>query len=257
MTKRVFDMPDGGFIKNTYQRIFGLRVEDPKRIFDFIESLHEIVPANCCASKTLGSLLLQLDKLALAEICYYYRRRRSCSRWSVLLRLFPWLLGSLGILIPLISAPAKIDVAGWGYVLLALAAAFLGANSLFGATTGHIRFVSSQLALERLVVTTRVRWIGIAASVKVSPLPDERVIELINLLEAYARDLFSLTTSETQVWGSSILEELKKLEQQIAATQQTSAKAGADQKSEGVNGKPTPPDGAKGSPKPGPLPPAA
>lgn len=52
------------------------------------------------------------------------------------------------------------------HYFLAGAASCLAANSLFGGTSGHVRFVSTQLELERLVTKARIDWCAFLAQAK-------------------------------------------------------------------------------------------
>lgn len=111
--------------------------------------------------ESLSQLFRAVDDLAEAEVSYYYRRRGTRAWISGLARFGAWVFGSIGLLLLLLAATATPDfkaVSQYGYVFLAAAASCLGANSLFGGTEGHIRFVSTQLELEKLITSARIRW---------------------------------------------------------------------------------------------------
>lgn len=192
-----------------------LQGEDPGRIIDFrtrTEAL-EWDPPHVEAS--LRTLFAAVDALAEAEIAYYYRRRGTRAWISGLARFAAWVLGSIGLLLPLLAATASPRWQEWaqyGYVFLAAAASALAANSLFAGTEGHIRFVSTQLELERLVVASRVEWYRYLA------LPrngDEELARGFGLILDYAQNLHGAVLKETGRWGETLLDELSKLERKM------------------------------------------
>jgi hypothetical protein len=144
--------------------IFGAKTpqpEDPKKLDDFKQKL---LGLSWEAGKEIASIkgaFEAVDALANSEVLYYYSERRSRSRLSGWLRFFSWLFGTVGILLPLLATaylPSSAGLMPWGYVALAIAASLLTANALFGASTGHIRFVTAQLSLEKLMTSTD--WSG-------------------------------------------------------------------------------------------------
>lgn len=152
------------------QRLFAsLRPEDPRRIREFRRRLGSLKWDAENAIASLKELFDAVDELADAEIHYYYRRRGTRAWISGFARFAAWLLGSIGLLLPLLAgtaAPEFKEVGQYGYVFLAGAASCLAANSLFGGTSGHVRFVSTQLELERLVTKARIDWCAFLAQAK-------------------------------------------------------------------------------------------
>jgi len=193
------------------------RTEDPVRIQAFKKAVDALSwnPNDVLAS--LNSLFGAVDELADAELRYYYRRRRTRAWISGITRLGAWIFGSIGLIIPLLYAtnmPAFEGVASFGYVFLATAGSLLAANSLFGGTDGHIRFVTTQLEIERIMIKARVCWCEYMAAQKPSGVDASKGFEKIL---AYATELHLRTIAETGRWGETLLKELAKYQQDISS----------------------------------------
>lgn len=199
-------------IKKLLQR---LRPEDPRRINAFRDKLEALKWDKQNVVVSLSGLFAAVDNLAEAEVNYYYRRRGTRALISGLSRFTAWLLGSIGLLLPLLPDVQMFkDWEQYGYVFLAGAASCLAANSLFGGTDGHIRFVSMQLQLEKLITASRVNWCKYLAGAHET---DAEIAEGFSLILAYADSLHTATISETGRWGETLLAELANYQSSINA----------------------------------------
>lgn len=136
------------------------KVEDPARIEEFLKTVRELDWTPQSADRSLGTLANALMKMVQAEIEYYYITRAGRRRTSKVFRMLAFGLGTAGLLCPLVE-PAALALSGLarvGYVLLALAAACLAGNELFGGTRGHIRSVATQYKLEALLSAFVLDW---------------------------------------------------------------------------------------------------
>jgi len=200
-------------IKNIKKFLQRLRPEDPRRIKAFRDALKDLKWDKQNVVESLSCLFAAVDNLAEAEVNYYYRRRGTRAVISGLSRFTAWLLGSIGLLLPLLpAAPMFKDWEQYGYMFLAGAASCLAANSLFGGTDGHIRFVSMQLQLEKLITSSRVGWYKYLAGAHET---DEDIAQGFALILAYADSLHTATISETGRWGETLLTELAKYQKSI------------------------------------------
>jgi hypothetical protein len=193
------------------------RPEDPRRIQAFRAKLEGLAWDKQRAVVSLSTLFAAVDDLAEAEVHYYYRRRGTRAWISGLTRISAWLLGTVGLLLPLLAgtaAPMFKDWGQYGYAFLAAAASCLAANSLFGGTEGHIRFVSTQLELERLITTSRVEWCRYLAGPHEA---DDGFAEGFAIILGYANALHTSTITETGRWGETLLAELAKFQKAIEA----------------------------------------
>ena len=143
------------------------------------------------------------------EIVYYYRLRNWRARVAGLSRLVAFLFGSAGLLAPLLAATGNqwfVNGEKWGYVLLASAAAALAANRLFGATSGHMRFVSAQYRLEQLLQEFAVQWQAWRAKVpRADEAPNaELTAEAFRLLEQFSTAAYAAMKRETDLWSADL-----------------------------------------------------
>lgn len=192
-----------------------LRPEDPRRIQAFRSKLDGLNWDKQNVVDSLSILFAAVDDLAEAEVQYYYRRRGTRAWISGTTRFVAWLLGSVGLLLPLLAGTAAPIFKEWGqygYAFLAAAASCLAANSLFGGTEGHIRFVSTQLELERLITASRVEWCKYLAEPHGT---DDEIAQGFSLILAYANSLHTATIAETGHWGETLLAELAKFQKTV------------------------------------------
>lgn len=185
-----------------------IRPEDPSRIGAFRAVLDGLRSDEVHAPASLSTLFFTVDALAEAEVAYYHRRRGTRAWISGVARALAWTCGSIGLLLPLLAATGAARFASWGpygYAFLAAAACALAANTLFGGTDGHVRFVSTQLELERLITRHRIEWCRYLATAESRALGLD---EGFALILAYADGLHATTIAETGRWGDGLLTEL-------------------------------------------------
>lgn len=193
------------------------RVEDPERILTFRLKLEGLSWDAANSKQSLLVLFSAMDDLATSEVQYYYRRRGTRAFISGAARTGAWILGSIGLILPLLPPGAMAvfkEASQYGYAFLAGAASCLAANSLFGGTEGHIRFVSTQLELERLITAARVEWCHHLAT---PSQPGEFVEQGFKLILAYATALHAATLAETGRWGETLMAELAKFQKTVEA----------------------------------------
>jgi hypothetical protein len=191
----------------------GEKVEGPERIAAFLAGTKSLDWSRPNVEASLDVVFVALDQLVQAEIRYYYGKRKRRRNMSIVLRGLAWLTGSLGLLAPLLAGAlgGENSVDRWGYVLLAIAASFIAANSLFSGTSGHIRYVTAQLGLERLIISFRIEWYQTK-----SLWPDEQTDETIKsgfgLMLGFAKDAHGTMSEETKAWGTALEQALANFE---------------------------------------------
>jgi hypothetical protein len=166
---------------------------------------------------SLSKLFEAVDDLASHEVNYYYRRRQTRAWISGVCRFAAWIAGTVGLLIPLLAAPdgsAFKPLGSYGYAALAFSASLLAANALLGGTSGHVRFVLTQLELEKLITVSRISWLAYL-SAKPDPASDKKISEGFELVKGYAQSLYAATITETGRWGETLLAELAKFQKAL------------------------------------------
>jgi len=193
----------------------GPRVEDPIRIKEFSDALRTLSWDQASRRASLIVVFDQLSSLAHAELRYYYMRRKAASRRAATFRFLAWLLGTVGVLTPVVhplleSPPAKF--LSWGFLAIALAGACVVADTVFSGTEGHGRYVTTQLKLERLFSKFSLEWQALLVLYDSQPSP-ESAASLIERAIVYADSFHESLDSETAKWRATmqrVREELAK-----------------------------------------------
>jgi SMODS and SLOG-associating 2TM effector domain 2 len=179
---------------------------------EFVVKTADLSWAADARRESLDRLFGATEDLAIAEIRYYHERRATWRWASGIVRLLAWAFGSLGIALPLwASARAQggAAFAAWGYVMLAIAGAFVAANALFGGTAGHTRYWNAQLALERLVMLQRIQWQRLRSQASGS-LSDAQLAEAFGLIQGFGTSVYAVIAEESTLWASTITEAVEK-----------------------------------------------
>ncbi|MGH9396694.1 MAG: SLATT domain-containing protein [Terriglobia bacterium] len=113
----------------------------------------------------------------------------------------------IGSLLPLVGAAsvglgwdAKKIPFGFGYVAFALAAGCLGYDKYFGLSTGWLRYIKTQLALEAGLDQLRLDWMSLIAKVQGNkPTPDQIQV-LLKRLQIFVQFVDAQVQQETNAW---------------------------------------------------------
>jgi hypothetical protein len=103
-------------------------------------------------------------RIAANNIEWYARKKRPRRLGSLFLRAFSIVFAGIGALCPLVDAATgsfggKFQLAQWGYVFLALAASIAGFDYYFGQSSGWMRFVVTELSIERALKEFQYDWV--------------------------------------------------------------------------------------------------
>jgi hypothetical protein len=195
------------------------KTNDPQRLKRFIAEMDKMrwdtnpLPA-------LEQLFKELNTLVYDDVLYYIRVRNKHRRMSAVTRLLALILGSAGLLTPLVVSanPALNSYAGWGYPLLAAAGAVLLANRLFGSTKGHIRYATAQLALEHLIVQFNLRWLAWRASIAGKSIVETDRHGVFSLFNEFIDAAYKIVQEETTVWGTALMQDLESVSKQLTGS---------------------------------------
>jgi hypothetical protein len=181
---------------------------------------------------------MEVDTLVQAEIEYYFEARKNRARWSGFVRFLGWGLATAGLVLPLLAATeigSSAKLLPWGYVFLAAAASVFAGNSLLGGSTGHVRFVSTQLALEKTMTKSRISWCAYTQPLSDDTITNEQLRIGFGLILSYAENLYSSVLSETTAWGENLISELEKYTSAIAKQSGISTKTQQKARAAGPN----------------------
>lgn len=184
----------------------GPRVEDPIRLKEFSDALRVLSWDQASCKNSLVVVSDQLCNLAHAELRYYYMRRKAASRRATAFRFLAWLFGTVGVLTPVVhplleSPPEKF--LSWGFLAIALAGAFVVADTVFSGTEAHARYVTTQLKLERLLSKFQLEWQALRVLYDSQPSP-ESAASLIERAIVFADSFHESLDSETAEWKATM-----------------------------------------------------
>jgi hypothetical protein len=196
------------------------RTEDPLRLQAFLDVV-SAASWQTAPEDALDKTFVALNQLMHNEVLFYYAARKRHRILSMATRGVAILFGTAGVLVPLLAGADPDRFKHWsayGYPLLAVATTMLLVNRLFGATGGHIRYVTAQLQLEQLMTIFRLDWAALAMT-----RPGGRDLvsaeRALALLRKFALDAYQIIQDETNVWGKSVSEALEEYARYVTARQ--------------------------------------
>lgn len=156
------------------------------------------------ADKVAGSLVALYEWATvhtLAAVHWYLGKKRSKARASRWLRLAAILLVTAGGGFPVLVTTFGSDdsLLGVGYILLAAAAGCLAIDRFFGISTAWMRYLTTELTLQRELQRFQVEWAKLSA--RCGPtLSIAEITEHLNLLGAYVDRVSDEMAAETKAW---------------------------------------------------------
>ena len=193
------------------------RFDEPTRLRHFLAAINKEEWADENLLESLNKIFDALNALIQSDVEYYDKRRTKHRRLSNFTRGGALIFGTAGFLAPLLqnAYPECQKLATVGYIFLAIAAAFLAWNYLFGATGGHIRYVMAQLDLGRLITEFRLEWTEWLAKNRGNTPNDEQVKEAFKKFKNFSNRAYQIVQQETKVWGKSTLDALDDYQKSI------------------------------------------
>ena len=180
-----------------------IKIEDPERIRLFLEKTASLDWSN--VNESLSTLQSGAFELLNHEVSYYYRIRQNKKSLSSYLRFGMLLFGALGILAPLAEVAQLYEVGNYGYLMLAISGVFLTANNIFGGTTGHARFVTTQLKLEKIIAVGTVKWSELESKLNQDTNDVSEVqLEMFQFIVSTLEEAYQLIIDETTEWNESL-----------------------------------------------------
>ncbi|MFJ8040067.1 SLATT domain-containing protein [Kitasatospora sp. NPDC096147] len=155
-------------------------------------------------AERLEELYRWSEERAVEAIDWYRRDRVWKRRWARLLRIGAAGSAVAGVTAPLVSMTGAYDFsASWGYVGLALSAAFVGLDRAFGLTSGWMRDVSTAQALQRRLETFQFDWASECVREVLGPTEGtagEAAERCLGVLRRFCEDVSDVVRSETSEW---------------------------------------------------------
>lgn len=192
----------------------GPRVEDPIRVKEFSDALATLAWDASSTRSSLNVVYRELSTLVLAELRYYYKRRKQAGRKAAFFRFLAWGFGTVGVLVPVIRPVIENPPANFlsvGYLAIALAGSFIVADTVFGGTEGHSRYATTQLRIEHMYSCFSIEWQALLVAYDAQPSAIAATALLARAI-AYADAFHQSIGSETAEWKVTI----KKIQDDLA-----------------------------------------
>ncbi len=158
-------------------------------------------------------------------IDWYLERKSSKKWWAQRLRLFAVIFATIGGIIPILSGIFEKLDASWSAVVLAVAAACVMIDKLFGFSNSWMRFISTELEVQTRLDDFLMEWIQAKAKLKdTDPTPEERD-EFLKLCRNFLTNLDRLIQEESKLWIQEFKGALAQIDKQLQQ-QITSVKRG-------------------------------
>jgi SMODS and SLOG-associating 2TM effector domain 2 len=157
---------------------------------------------------------------SLLRINWYKKGSRKKKMGSQIIRAAAIILVGIGALCPLLNATdvfgKDYDAIGqWGYVVLALAATAVGYDKFFGLSTGWIRYISTQMTLERMMAEFQYDWVILQTKLNYQLSPDSILLSMQKFRD-YTVQVESLVKQETDAWAAEFQNNLAELQKMLS-----------------------------------------
>jgi SMODS and SLOG-associating 2TM effector domain 2 len=149
---------------------------------------------------------------ARSQIAWYQESRRPKKLGSQWFRGLAIALAAIGGLFPLVDAAtqgSEMALGQWGYVVIALAAALVLYDRFFGLSSGWMRYMLTELSLQRTLREFQYDW-NILVAQQTSPQNDP--LPLLRRLKDFSLQVETLIKQETDAWVTEFRTNLSELE---------------------------------------------
>jgi hypothetical protein len=170
---------------------------------------------------------------AAERVSWYKKKCSTYGRGARLIRISCILLTGLGGLCQLIEVTKplgyvfiSVNLTTWSYTAFALVAGLFALDKYFGLSSGWIRFMTTQLALERSAVEFDYDFILIASQMREGSLPPALAAAILQRVKDFALQVEVLVKQETDAWAVEFQNSIAELEK-ITKTELEKAKPGS------------------------------
>jgi hypothetical protein len=166
-----------------------------------------------------------VEALAADLANWYQGRKKWKKRLSAILRALSILLITAGGMVPLVKAtwtsgtPATggFDLGQLGYLLIGLGGAAIAFDRFFGFSSGWIRYVTTELAIQRAIDEFRLDWARLTLQLRGAEPNAEQLDALLQLCRNLAMSVRGQVEQETQSWVLEFHSNLADMEKNLKA----------------------------------------
>jgi hypothetical protein len=160
---------------------------------------------------------------AQGQIDWYAKKRQPKKRGSQWLRTLAILLAAIGALCPLLDAATPNEggvlsqLGQWGYVSIALAAAVVGYDKFFGLSSGWMRYMVTELSLQRTLREFQYDWNILYAQQAQQQPSQDNASTLLQRLKDFTLQVETLVKQETDAWVTEFQANISELDKMLKA----------------------------------------
>jgi hypothetical protein len=166
-----------------------------------------------------------VEALAANLAGWYQGRKKWKKRLSAILRALSILLITAGGMIPLVKATwsagtpsaGGFDLGQLGYLLIGLGGAAIAFDRFFGFSSGWIRYVTTELAIQRAIDEFRLDWARLTLQLRGAEPNAEQLEALLQLCRNLAMSVRGQVEQETQSWVLEFHSNLADMEKNLKA----------------------------------------
>lgn len=186
----------------------------------------------------IQALFKKIDGDVSAAIDWYARSKRYKTWASQILRGLAIALGAIGGLAPLVAGIPQITDGSWGlnsaligqcgYILIGIAAGLMAADRFFGVSTGWMRYMTTQMAIQHAQIDFRFDWARRLRALNDRPPDDDTVVKFLDRGRAFIQTINDMVKDETDAWVNEFRSGLSQLEATLAAQRKKAERAGEE-----------------------------
>ncbi|CAN5822918.1 hypothetical protein BH20ACI4_BH20ACI4_03490 [soil metagenome] len=174
-------------------------------------------------------------RVANDNITWYERKKKPRRLWSQSLRALSIIFAAAGALCPLLDATGifggqspndvqnRLILAHWGYVFLAVAASVAGFDYYFGHSSGWMRFIVTQISIERALKEFQYDWVILKVQQENNP---SNTPIFLQRAKDFTLQIENLIKQETDTWVAEFQTNISQLEK-VLKTETEARKTGS------------------------------
>lgn len=171
--------------------------------------------------------LFNMARSRASDAIGWYAKNRKPKKFSAsIIRFSAVILFSLAGLAPVLAGAGVTDIGGVklinsGYVFAAVAAALIGLDKFFGLSSGWIRYITTELSIEKSLGEFEMDWVIANACLDQDQEEKNCPGKRLQLLKGFMAKVDGLIEDETMQWASEFQGALAMLEKSIAKSRET------------------------------------
>ena len=176
---------------------------------------------------SLAALYAATIAKARQQIEWYQRKVKPKRQGSQAVRFLAIVLLGLAALVPLVKAAFQAKLPSYlafdfelGYIFAAVAAGLIAFDKYFGLSTGWIRFIQTEMALQSALDELHYDWVALLAKIQGQSPTAEQVQAMIQRLRGFIVAVNAQTQKETEAWVLEFQTNLADLEKAAKARAQ-------------------------------------